>query len=105
MTRQQRFVRLLAEEDVPDDIRAQLNHQHELTSNKEVTQNLVNEAEFAGTSVGKSRSFSDVDQAEEDSKKVKTEQLKIKANRKHKDLASYYMRYCAKSKTNSIFVA
>jgi len=40
---------------------------------------LVNEAEFAGTSVGKSRSFSDVDQAEEDSKKVKTEQLKIKA--------------------------
>ena len=70
---------LLAEEDVPDDIRAQLNQKNEPTSNKEVTQTLVNEAEFAGTSVGKSRSFSEIDQEEEDSKKAKAEQLKIQA--------------------------
>ena len=74
---------LLEGDDTSDDLRAQLTKPATLNSKKEVTQNVVNEAEFAGTvqNTGKGRSsnvLSDADQAEAD-KQATTEKLKEQA--------------------------
>jgi translocation and assembly module TamA len=76
---------LLNEEGASDDLQAQLSKPDTISSKKEVTQNVVNEAEFAGTtqSLGKSRSKAEdtmlEDEQTEVEKKARNELLRTQA--------------------------
>ncbi|OTG88308.1 hypothetical protein B9T31_01975 [Acinetobacter sp. ANC 4558] len=81
---------LLNEEDAPEELRTRLNPTDSPISNKEVTQNVVNEAEFAGTvqNIDKNKALIQPtlieENIEEEAKKAaETERLKALARQEH----------------------